>query len=233
MQYITIAVVFVIVTAAGVVSKGATFFMVNQVAKDSKQISICQKHFPPMLTGLEMAEVSTVEKIGWLWAIFFSFIAPEVFTFFRNFRIFFMKHQSVFPQKREFFIILILETLHVIGTAILFILAFPRLDSMTAILASSAVELFPSVLKPLNFFFGSMDSTIELVLSVVALFVQVVALGFTFYVSTQTSEVHWSLGLGLILVSFGWWECYVPESKESFIRLLIHYLEILRFRFYS
>ena len=143
MQYITIAVVFVIVTAAGVVSKGATFFMVNQVAKDSKQIPICQKHFPPMLTGLEMAEVSTVEKIGWLWAIFFSFIAPEVFTFFRNFRIFFMKQSSsVFPQKREFFIILILETLHVIGTAILFILAFPRLDSMTAILASSAVELF-------------------------------------------------------------------------------------------
>ena len=229
-QYVTMAVVFVVVITAGVVSKGATFFMVNQVAP--KKIEICPSNFPPMFDARFSwnVEPSLTERIGWLWVIFFSFIAPEIFTFFRNFRIFFMKQSSsVFPQKREFFIILILETFHVIGTAILFLLAFPRLDSMTAILASSAVELFPSVLKPLNFFFGSMDSTIELVLSLVALFVQVVALGFTFYVSTQTSEVHWSLGLGLILVSFGWWECYVPESKESFIRLLIHYLEILQF----
>ena len=50
-------------------------------------------------------------------------------------------------------------------------------------------------------------------LSVVCLFVQVVALAFTFFVGFTSASVHWSLGLGLLLVSFGWWECFVPERK--------------------
>ena len=214
LKYVTMAVVFVVVVTAGVVSKGATFFMVNQVAKESKQLAVCDKDFTMTYV---YTEVAPVEKVGWLWAIFFSFVAPEFFTFFRNFRIFFMKHHSEYPQKREFFIILTFETLHVLGTSILFLLAFPSLDSMTAILASSAVEFFPTLLKPLNFFFGSMKSKVSLTLSVVSLFVQVVAVSFTFFVSSQTSEVHWSLGLGLLLVSFGWWESYIPENKGRFI----------------
>ena len=55
--------------------------------------------------------------------------------------------------------------------------------------------------------------SLPLVLSAVCLFVQVVALAFTFFVGFTSSSVHWSLGLGLLLVSFGWWECFVPERK--------------------
>ena len=218
LKYITMFVVFVVVVTAGVVSKGATFFMVNQVAAKSKGMLTCASDFSfPNLPG-QVATATEVEKIGWLWAIFFSFLAPEIFTFFRNFRMFFMKHHSVYPQKREFFLILIFETLHVIGTSILFLLAFPALDSMTAILASSAVEFFPALLKPLNFFLGSMRSKLELGLSLVALFVQLVAICFTFFVSSEmedrwSSPVHVTLGLGLVLTSFGWWETYIPEDK--------------------
>ena len=68
-------------------------------------------------------------------------------------------------------------------------------------------------MKPLNYFFGSDNSTRNLVLSAFCLLVQLVALGFTFFVGFQSFQVHWSLGLGLLLVSFGWWECFVPERK--------------------
>ena len=134
-QYVTMAVVFVVVVTAGVVSKGATFFMVSQVVT-SKKIDICPRNFPPMFDERFSwtVEPSLTERIGWLWVIFFSFIAPEIFTFFRNFRIFFMKHQSKYPQKREFALIFLLETLHVVGTSILFLIALPSLDSLTAIL---------------------------------------------------------------------------------------------------
>ena len=156
------AVVFVVVVTAGVVSKGATFFMVNQVAA-SKKIEVCPDNFP-LIDGRFYwnVEPSPTERIGWLWVIFFSFIAPEIFTFFRNFRIFFMKHQSEYPQKREFALIFVFETLHVVGTSILFLIALPSLDSLTAILACSAVEFFPTALKPLNYFFGSEKSIVDL-----------------------------------------------------------------------
>ena len=159
------AVVFVVVLTAGVVSKGATFFMVNQVAtKNSLPIDICRRNFPQLLDERFdwSVEPSLIERIGWLWVIFFSFIAPEIFTFFRNFRIFFMKHQSEYPQKREFALIFVFETLHVVGTSILFLIALPSLDSLTAILACSAVEFFPTALKPLNSLFGSEKSIVDL-----------------------------------------------------------------------
>ena len=156
------AVVFAVVVTAGVVSKGATFFMVNQLA--AKKIEICPDKFPLTIdrSFYWTVEPHLTERIGWLWVIFFSFIAPEIFTFFRNFRIFFMKHQSKYPQKREFALIFMFETLHVIGTSILFLLALPSLDSLTAILACSAVEFFPAALKPLNYFFGSEKSIVDL-----------------------------------------------------------------------
>ena len=161
-QYVTMAVVFVVVIIAGVVSKGATFFMVNQIAP--KKIEICPENFPVMFDARFSwnVEPSQTERIGWLWVIFFSFLAPEIFTFFRNFRIFFMKHQSDYPQKREFALIFVFETLHVVGTSILFLIALPSLDSLTAILACSAVEFFPTALKPLNSIFGSEKSIVDL-----------------------------------------------------------------------
>ena len=158
------AVVFVVVLTAGVVSKGATFFMVNQIATKEFEMEICPRNFPPMIDdGFQWnVEPSLRERIGWLWVIFFSFIAPEIFTFFRNFRIIFMKHQSKYPNKREFALIFVFETLHVVGTSVLFLIALPSLDSLTAILACSAVEFFPTLLKPLNYFFGGEKSTRDL-----------------------------------------------------------------------
>ena len=73
-----------------------------------------------------------------------------------------MKHQSKYPEKREFALIFLFETLHVVGTAILFLIALPSMDSLTAILACSAVEFFPAALKPLNYFFGSEKSIVDL-----------------------------------------------------------------------
>ena len=51
------------------------------------------------------------------------------------------------PSILEFALVLLFETLHTIGTGILFFLAFPGMDSVRALMATNAVCLFPGMLK--------------------------------------------------------------------------------------
>ena len=125
-------VVFCLTLVSGVVSKGATMFMVSQVAANVTQAA-CPERFsyfsftiPGTVYGVQLTQT---EKVGWLWAIFFCYLASEVFTFIRCFRVVFMKSYS-FLKVHEFFIVWLLETLHVGGTAMLFFLVLPKLDSL-------------------------------------------------------------------------------------------------------
>ena len=51
------------------------------------------------------------------------------------------------PSVLEFAIVFMFETLHVIGSGILFFLAFPGMDSIRALMATNAVAIFPGMLK--------------------------------------------------------------------------------------
>ena len=210
-------IVSCVVLAAGVVSKGATFFMVSQVAARSKQVPACPASFSALPADITATVApAQVEKVGWLWAIFFSFLAPELFTLVRCFRIVFMKSFKM-PGVLEFLIPFIFETLHVLGTAILFLLAFPGMNSIRALMATNAVAIVPGVLKLLmkN---TDLKKPFHLLLTALALVVQISALFMWPALDSVVSDKYdgidhvWALPVGLLLTSFGWWECYVEEN---------------------
>ena len=212
-------IVSCITLAAGVVSKGATFFIVSQVSSKSKQIPACRGSFSIWPgSGDVTVEPSVIEKVGWLWAIFFCFLAPELFTLTRCFRIVFMKSFKR-PGVLEFLIPFIFETLHVLGTAILYFLAFPGMNSLRAIMATNAVAIVPGVLKILMKKDIFLKKPVHLALTGVAVLVQVSALiiwpALDEVVNNNeydTIDHNWALPVGLLLTSFGWWECYVEEE---------------------
>ena len=220
LKVVTMVVVFVVTLMAGVVSKGATFFMVSQVAGRTKMSPACSSDFPASVwqSGATVG-ITEREKVGWVWAIFFSFLAPELFTFFRSCRIVLMKSFKR-PSFLEFSIVLCFETVHVVGVAVLYFLAFPGMDSIRAIMATNAVALFPGMLKLfMKPQLGSFGGRFKLhwIFSILAVLVQASALVVWPVVDEVTQNVNdidhsWALPVGLLLTSFGWWECYVEEE---------------------
>ncbi len=79
---------------AGIVAKGATFFMVNQIGPNVKQ-KACPEKFGFLSYNIrgDISEVqlTETEKIGWIWAIFFCFLAGEFYTLVRCIRTVLMK----------------------------------------------------------------------------------------------------------------------------------------------
>ena len=117
-----------------------------------------------------------------------------------------MKSYS-FLSPIEFLVVFIAETLHVVGTAILFLIALPQLDAARGIMASNAVALVPGILK-----LASQINPKNLVFGISSLIIQLAVIASWISVELNTKHLPWALPLGLILTSFGWWECYVTES---------------------
>ena len=244
MQFLSIIVVFCLTLAAGVVSKGATFFMVSQLSNDVT-ITACQKEFTTQLGSQIINTVSptATERVGWFWAIFFCFLAGELFTLIRSFRVVFMKSCRFLSVFSEFPIVFIFETLHVVGTSVLFLVALPELDSFRAIMVTQAVAMFPCILKLINkdiFCHASKDDTdgkekqkngnpvtrglhkiannkiVFYGMGFLSLLIQLSPiLWFADADVRNNKNLWWSLAVGLLLTSFGWWECYVQDVKEG------------------
>ena len=247
-QFVSIMVVFCLTLAAGVVSKGATFFMVSQLSNDVV-ISACQKEFSTQLGSQVINTVSPTEteRVGWFWAVFFCFLAGEVFTLIRSFRVVFMKSCRFLSVLSEFSIVLFFETLHVVGTSLLFLVALPELDSFRAIMVTQAVALIPCILKLIN---GNIfcqkfkedkgkgqqrngnpvtkmlhkianNKVVYYIVGISSLVIQLSPFLWFADADVRTNKnLWWSLPVGLILTSFGWWECYVQDvqyGKSNFL----------------
>ena len=218
---------FCLTLAAGVVSKGATFFMVSQIKDD--ELKVCPEKFGyfsfenNQITNVTAVLLTETERVGWIWALFFCFLAGEVFVFIRSFRVVFMKSFS-FLGIREFLFVLFMETLHVCGTALLFLVALPELDSLRAIMATDAVAFVPGIFKCINR--GIMMKNIPDIRGKWKIIVDIVAVALQFAIilvwpiaeglAKSTSKYFpYFFSIGLILTSFGWWESYIRDSEDG------------------
>ena len=68
---------------AGVLSKGATFIMVSQLAPDVPREVCSQKFNLPISGNSTFITLTETERVGWIWAVFFCFLAGELATFIR------------------------------------------------------------------------------------------------------------------------------------------------------
>ena len=67
--------------------------------------------------------------------IFFAYIIPEILTFLRSLKDMVFKTVHL-PKLFDFFIVLLMESIHVTGMAILFYCALPHMDSVRAVMAT-------------------------------------------------------------------------------------------------
>ena len=104
------------------------------------------------------ANISYLERIAWIWAVFFVVISPEVFTFIRSFRFVIFKTTKLTSQKPKnkeaqgvskwltFAIVWVVETLHTIGLFLLAFIVLPELDVLRGVMFTSCVCFVPSLL---------------------------------------------------------------------------------------
>lgn len=162
------------------------------------------------------ASVSMEERVGWVWAIFFSFVVPELFMWFRSTRICLFRTWRK-PTGLEFLILTTFETLHVIGLALLVYLVLPNLKVVEAVMLTNCVCLIPGILKIFSRFNEKhSDRTRHLLLTADGLAVVAQLSGLFLWAAigwTATNNAVWILPFSLLLTSFGWWENYVDSDS--------------------
>ncbi len=132
-----------------------------------------------------------------------------------------------------FVIVMLFETLHVVGVALIFFVATPVMGTHLSIMATNGVATLPALLKlasadKRNVFKSDKQWVIVTVatLNVLALLFQLTGL-FVWPIantwSTDSKEAAWALPLGMFLASFGWWETFVGKNAiifEGFTRYI-------------
>ncbi len=84
------------------------------------------------------------EQAQWVWALFAAFLAPEVMAFFRSLRVCLFK-SVVAPPFMDFAFVALMESLHVIGVAILVFLALPQMDTTHALALTNCLAFVPGI----------------------------------------------------------------------------------------
>ena len=132
---------FVVVLGGAVVSKGTTLFMTSHI-KPNRAIRHCNEDIER--DHQYQAEISSTERVAWVWCLFFAFIAPEVGTLFRSTRM------SIFKSiKRctigDFCLVLFFESMHTIGLALFVFIVLPQLDVVKGAMITNCVSFLPAV----------------------------------------------------------------------------------------
>ena len=115
------------------------------------------------------------------------------------------------PSLKDFMFVFVMESLHILGLAILFFIVLPEEDTVKGLVLSNGIAMLPGVLRmfmtpPLR-----CSKVVHWVTCTIAITAQVSCLATWMVVETNTRNI-WALPLGSVLTSFGWWECYVEED---------------------
>ncbi|CAG0880273.1 unnamed protein product [Darwinula stevensoni] len=239
LKFLTYIFTFVFVLGSSCIALSTALFMTTQL-KVGRMVPHCNRLVDS--TKEWEANISYLERIAWIWAVFFVLISPEVYTFIRSFRfvIFkttrFTKHVEGVNKGLTFAIVWTVETLHTIGLFLLAFVVLPELDVLRGVMFTSCVCFVPSVL---GLFFRARDAKktngeeesekakkskatkiLAIILDILAVFLQSSALIIWPYVEYQargeTVDIFiLSLPLSAFLISLRWWENYFYVSKDD------------------
>lgn len=100
-------------------------------------LSVTEKHLE--------AIIPVEQAIAWKWSIIIAFTAPEIGTVFRSLRLCFFKSIRSFTW-REFVIVLMFESLHVIGMCLFAFTILPELDVIQGAMLTNCLCFVPSII---------------------------------------------------------------------------------------
>lgn len=161
-----------------------------------------------------------------MWALLICFSIPEIGAFIRAIRICFFK-SSKRPSKSHFLFVFLMETLHVIGVALLMFVVLPELDSVKAAMVTNCLCCIPGI-------FGLLSRTAKEGRRAIKVFIDLAAIsaqitGFVVWPLLENRPVLWVIPIGAIMTSCAWWENYVcAQSPVGFVRSLGRIKEELR-----
>ncbi|XP_020295800.1 uncharacterized protein LOC109860841 isoform X2 [Pseudomyrmex gracilis] len=210
--------VFVIVLGSGVVAKGTILFMTSQLRQGRKML-FCNKDLDR--ENLYVVTLPEEERIAWLWCIIIAYAVPEFGTLVRSIRMCIFKSWKK-PQLAHFLVVFIMETFHVVGLALMFLVVLPDLDVVKGAMLTNCVCFVPGLLGLLSRTKNKGESRrfILVLIDIFALAAQ--ATSFVLWPLLDNSRHSlWLIPVALILVSCGWWENYVStQSRINLIRSL-------------
>ena len=91
-------------------------------------------------------QCNVILQVAWLWALFFAFTAPELLTLISSVRTV-INQGYVRLSLKDFLVVFVIETLHVLGTAILFFIALPEEDTVKGLILSNCLAIIPGLLR--------------------------------------------------------------------------------------
>ena len=92
-----------------------------------------------------VAILPTEQIISWKWGIIFAFAIPEAGTFLRAARLCYFKNMKWFAWK-QFGVVWIFETMHVLGLGILAFKVLPYIDVVKGMMLTNCLCFVPSLL---------------------------------------------------------------------------------------
>ena len=93
-----------------------------------------------------------VERVGWIWCLFFAYAIPEVLTFLQSTRICFFKNVPK-PTILQFLVVATAEILRTIGTGLLVFMILPSLDVVQGAMLTNCLCFIPGCLCKSSFHF--------------------------------------------------------------------------------
>jgi chitin synthase len=97
-----------------------------------------------------VAVLDEVERVGWIWCLFFAYAIPEVLSFLRSTRICFFKKVTK-PTILQFLVVFVAETLRTIGTGLLIFMILPALDVVQGAMLTNCLCIVPGILGKFSF----------------------------------------------------------------------------------
>jgi len=222
-KVIVYIITFGIVLTAGVVAKGTVLFMTSQL-KQRKTLEYCNKRI-----GLDKTwrvELPDVEKVAWVWCLFFCFITPELGTWVRSARMCVFKSIRR-PEFAHLLVVVLFESLHTVGLALLFFVVLPDLDAVKGVMLTNCVCVVPGILGMLSRTNRESKRFLKTVCDVAAILGQ--ATGFIVWPILEYQKGNtaacFAIPLAVVLTSVGWWENYVDRKSKIGV---VQYLGVIK-----
>ena len=122
------------------ISKSTFLFMTSQVQL-KRQVLHCNKDLER--DKKYVAEISNPEMVAWIWCIAIAYLAPEIGTFIRSARICVFKSCRK-PFFSDFLVVLLFESMHVVGMALLSFVVLPELDVVKGAMLTNCLAFIPA-----------------------------------------------------------------------------------------
>nr|AHY28560.1 chitin synthase II [Anthonomus grandis] len=204
----TIFITFLVVLGTAVLSKGLILLMTSQIKKNVTR-NYCNK-------GLDISRqyifsVPGVERATWIWFLMLAYFVPEFMTFFRSGRILLFKTR-LYPTLTEFLSLLVTECLPAIGSSLLIFCVLPELDVVKGAMLTNAMCVIPALMLVFTKIGTKKISIVTEIADILALLAQLSAM-LAWPLINHDEPILWLIPICAILISFGWWENFVPLSS--------------------